>query len=451
LSLQKSVTRRRPLPWYGWVGLTTLFAGELGLLLGILPIRVLFYCIAWWSYIVAVDALVWKRGGYSLLHDRPWEFLVLAFWSVTIWNVFEVLNFRLRDWFYVNVPTDFLFGATFTFFAFATVVPGLFETYDLLRACGVGERAKIQPWRVRPFGLILAMVAGLLMLLSPILWPRHAFPLVWGFAVLLLDPVCYLIGGPRSESLLAHIGRGDPRPIIRLLLAGVICGGLWEFWNYWAYTKWIYTVPFLEDLKWFEMPPLGFLGFPPFTLECYALINLINVFRQGRGWEEPRQTGPGAKPLIATAAILAALLFNVLAYAGIDRFTVQSYQPSLADINGLPLDTLGRLSRVGVTSPPALLRRTSTPEALRDLTLQTGVTEKELRRLRDVARLVDLNGLGASHYNELHSLGITRVEQLAVQDPESLAIRWRSITHRKAPSLSQVKVWVRAANSLAGG
>lgn len=445
--VEETVARGRPLPWYGWAGLTTLLAGELGLFLGVVPVRVLFYCIAWWSYIVLVDALVWRRRGHSLLRDRPWEFWVLAFWSVAIWNVFEVLNFRLKDWFYVNVPTDSFSGASFTFFAYATVVPGLFETYDLLCAYGIGERANLRPWRIRPFGLTLAPVVGSLMLLSPILWPRYAFPLVWGFAVLLLDPICYRIGGPHSGSLLAHFGRGDPRPALRLLLAGLICGGLWEFWNFWAYTKWIYTVPFFEDLKWFEMPPLGFLGFPPFTLECYVLVNFINLFRRGRGWEESRQTGPGAKPMITAAAILVALLFNILAYAGIDRFTVQSYQPSLAQIDGVPADVLGRLSQVGVISPPAFLRRTSTPEDLRHLARQAGVTEGELRALRTAARLVDLRGLGASHYNELRSLGVTRVEQLALQDPETLALRWRSIAGKKPPTLSQVKVWVRTARS----
>jgi hypothetical protein len=46
---------------------------------------------------------------------------------------------------------------------------------------------------------------------------------------------------------------------------------LWEFWNYWALAKWTYTVPYLDHLKVFEMPVLGYLGFPPFVLECYAM------------------------------------------------------------------------------------------------------------------------------------------------------------------------------------
>ena len=67
-----------------------------------------------------------------------------------------------------------------------------------------------------------------------------------------------------------------------------MCGVLWEFWNYWAATKWTYTVPYLGDLKIFEMPVLGYLGFPPFALECYAMWHWV------RGWLGP----PPPSPLI---------------------------------------------------------------------------------------------------------------------------------------------------------
>jgi hypothetical protein len=58
---------------------------------------------------------------------------------------------------------------------------------------------------------------------------------------------------------------------VNLLVAGLICGLIWEFWNYWAGTKWIYNVPILPEIKLFEMPILGFGGFPPFAVECFAM------------------------------------------------------------------------------------------------------------------------------------------------------------------------------------
>ena len=35
------------------------------------------------------------------------------------------------------------------------------------------------------------------------------------------------------------------------------------------------TVPYLGDVKLFEMPVLGYLGFPPFALECFALYHWL--------------------------------------------------------------------------------------------------------------------------------------------------------------------------------
>lgn len=437
--------RTRRLPWYGWVALCTLLGGEVGLLFDVFPIQILFYCIAWWSYIPLVDAWIWRRRGHSLLRSRPWEFLVLAFWSVAIWNLFEGFNFRLRDWFYVNVPTDVMYGAIYSFCAYATVVPALFETTDLLRACGVAERARMRPWTIRSAGLGVSVAIGLAMLIAPLLWPRYAFPLVWGFVVFLLDPLCHRYGPSRASSLLAHFERGDPRPFLRLLLAGLICGGLWEFWNYWAYTKWMYSVPFLEHLKWFEMPPLGFLGFPPFALECYVLVNVLNAFRRGRGWEAPGQTGPGAPRRVAVIGVLAACLFNAAIYVGIDHLTVQSYAPTLAEVEGVPAEVAARLARLGVESPHVLLRRTSTPDRLASLARRAGLSEDDLRWLLPIARLVDLQGLGAAHSNELRRLGITRVEDLATQDPDPLFVRWRAVAETKPPTLAQVKLWVQAA------
>jgi len=55
-----------------------------------------------------------------------------------------------------------------------------------------------------------------------------------------------------------HTGR-----LVNLLVAGLVCGLLWEFWNYCGGAKWVYNVPILPDVKIFEMPILGFGGFPP--------------------------------------------------------------------------------------------------------------------------------------------------------------------------------------------
>jgi len=228
-------------------------------------------------------------------------------------------------------------------------------------------------------------------------------------------------------------------------MAGLICGGLWEFWNFWAYTKWLYSVPYLENLKWFEMPPLGFLGFLPFALECYVLVNLLNAVRQGRNWEAWERTGPGAPHWLAFPAIAAAIAFNGLVFVGIQTMTVQSVVPTLADMEGISAERLERLNRAGVTTPPVLLGRTSRDDGLKTLAKVTGLSLEDILALREAARLVDLKGLGADHYNALRRLGIARIEDLARQDPAALLPRWRAEVLRRPPNLAQVRLWVRAA------
>jgi hypothetical protein len=433
-------------PWYGWVGLIGLLAGHIGVGLDVFPVTVLFYCIAWWSYILIVDALVWRCRGDSLLRSRPREFAFLAFWSVALWNLFEALNFRVQNWFYVNVPTGLLYGAVFSVFSFSTVLPGIFETYDLLCTCRVGERLQARPWRIGPAALRASLALGVAMLAAPLLWPEYAFPFVWGFAVFLGEPFCYRSRFTRARSLLGHLERGDPRLLVRLLLAGLICGGLWEFWNSWAHTRWIYTVPLFDHTKWFEMPPPGFLGFPPFALECYVLVNLLNLARGGRSWEAPPSHAGGEAPhRWVVPALVGACLFNLAVYAGIDRFTVRTYSPRIAELNGVSAEDLERLTQVGIIRPEALLRHSRTAAEVSTLSDDTGISPAEIHRLREVARLADLDGLGAANANALRALGITRVELLAAQDPTELCPNWRAEAREKPPTLPQVKAWIRAA------
>jgi hypothetical protein len=67
---------------------------------------------------------------------------------------------------------------------------------------------------------------------------------------------------------------------------------LWEYWNFWAISKWEYNVPYWGHIKLFEMPFLGFLGFMPFIIESYAIYQfarrLIPVKNEARFLEQTR-------------------------------------------------------------------------------------------------------------------------------------------------------------------
>jgi hypothetical protein len=229
--------------------------------------------ISWTGYILFVDGLVWKRRGDSWLANAPAEFALLALVSIPLWVVFEIYNkYFINNWFYVGLPESLPLRYFGYAWAFSTIWPAIFETGDLIASlrhpAAVRQDSSIAPQRLGPAAwMSVAVGTGLLVL--PILHPSTylAAPVWLGF-IFLLDPINARAG---SESILGDLRRRRPARLINLMIAGLLCGLVWEFWNYWAGAKWIYNVPFLPHIKLFEMPVLGFGGFPPFAVECFTM------------------------------------------------------------------------------------------------------------------------------------------------------------------------------------
>ncbi|MCX7011121.1 MAG: hypothetical protein NTW86_00905 [Candidatus Sumerlaeota bacterium] len=272
-------------PIYGWLGLVVIAIGYVLLFLQLDPWRCWFFVFAWYGYILFADACVWRFEGASLIRSRFRQFLVMLPLSTTVWVVFEGFNLRLGNWEYQNLVNPLWVRLIGFAAAFATVFPGIFETADLLRPLAIRREWRLLGWRLPRWrmtirGEAIGAMLGLACLLLSLLWPRYCFPLVWLGFVPLLEPFNRRLGVP---SLYKDLERGDPRRIILLLLGGFICGGLWEFWNYWAYSRWVYHVPFVQYLKLFEMPLLGFFGFPPFALECFSMYHFLVGIGRPRG------------------------------------------------------------------------------------------------------------------------------------------------------------------------
>src|SRR5439155_5710831 len=138
--------------------------------------------------------------------------------------------------------------------------PPLFPPAAPLRAPAFA-RARIRPWAPSPNAMLLVAWVGAVAAAFPLLLPSAwLVPLVWTGLVLVLEPLNARAGRP---SWLADLARGDASRLVSLTVAGAICGVLWEFWNYWAITKWTYTVPtaYVGHVKVFEMPVIGYLCF----------------------------------------------------------------------------------------------------------------------------------------------------------------------------------------------
>jgi hypothetical protein len=76
-------------------------------------------------------------------------------------------------------------------------------------------------------------------------------------------------------SLMRFTADRDWRMVLILFAATLCCGFFWEMWNMYSWPKWIYTFPYLNQCKIFEMPVAGYLGYLPFGLEVWALTTLL--------------------------------------------------------------------------------------------------------------------------------------------------------------------------------
>jgi hypothetical protein len=264
----------RRLPLYAWIGLAVMVTSEAAMLARLEPFWTFHTPIVWTGYILLADGLVWRRRGTSWIRDYPAELLFLAVFSVPLWLVFEGYNLLIENWHYVGLPEHPLLRGLGYAWSFATIWPAIFETGDLVASLrdrrAPPGRAVIRecPSRLGWAGR-LSVATGAALLLWPILWPSPylAAPVWLGF-IFLLDPLNRRLG---AESLFCDFGSGRFERAINLGVAGLACGLLWEFWNYWARAKWVYTVPILPEWKLFEMPILGYLGFPAFALECFTM------------------------------------------------------------------------------------------------------------------------------------------------------------------------------------
>ena len=265
-----------------WIGIALMLASQAAMLARIEPFHSWHTPIAWTGYILVVDAIVWMRRGHSWLATATNEFIFLALVSFPLWLIFEGYNkYFIHNWYYVGLPESLPLRYFGYVWAFATISPAIFETGDLVAS--FRKQPPIPPalsastgLRVsRPFtrGAWISMIAGALMLLVPIVYPSTwlAAPVWLGF-IFLLDPINAHAG---DESIVGDLDRGRKDRMVTLMVAGLICGLVWEFWNFWAGAKWIYTVPILPEVKIFEMPILGFGGFPPFALECFTMYVIV--------------------------------------------------------------------------------------------------------------------------------------------------------------------------------
>ncbi|MFH1379059.1 MAG: hypothetical protein ABII23_02155 [bacterium] len=295
----------------GFAGIIVFVLSEILLFKKIEPVYTWFYDFAWWSYIFVIDAVVFYREGKSLVFGRFKEFCAMIPWSVVFWLFFEMVNLNLKNWHYINLPDIEWVRWIGFFFAYATVLPAIVETSDLLYSFKFLKNHGVQRVAVTKTWYSISVIIGLCFLFLPLLIPKYFFPFIWGSFIFICEPFLHRWN---ENSLLKQWERGSLRNFIILLYAGFICGGLWEFWNFWAKAKWIYTVPWAGNLKIFEMPVLGFLGFPPFAVQVLVMWYMVRALTK-------------RKYLPSTLLMIPVfLVYYFICFKAIDLFTFIPYQ-----------------------------------------------------------------------------------------------------------------------------
>ena len=273
-------------PWYGYAGLAAMLISQGFMIAQIDPFYNWFTPLQWTGYIFFLDALLVSLRGDSFIFEHTKTFLAMLLVSDIFWFMFEGYNLHLRNWAYVNLPANMVKRMGGFIWAFATVYPGVLMTSAVLDELGAFRKATFGRKRESgnvltiPHGLHIVLIGlGFIFCAVPLLVPaeiaKYLFVFVWVGFFLLLDSFNYR---KQQSSLLRAFEQGSVQKLLSLFAAGLICGVLWEFWNYWAGTKWVYTLPYFSEPKIFEMPLYGFLGFPAFAVECYVMWHFAQRF-----------------------------------------------------------------------------------------------------------------------------------------------------------------------------
>ena len=263
-----------------WLGAGIMILSEGATLAKIEPFWSWNTPICWTGFILFADAIVYRARGNSWIRSNPREFAALTLASIPLWLVFEFFNLYLDNWYYDGLPENWwlrMFGYAWSF---ATIWPAIFEGAELAaviresRGSSKGLSSLSDPPGLPALpGLpgLLCAGSGALMLVLPFFvssaTARYMAAPVWLGFIFLLDPINAGLG----------VERLTRERIINLAWSGLLCGVLWEFWNFWSRAKWHYTVPIMEDLKIFEMPVPGYLGFPAFAFECFTMYVFVRT------------------------------------------------------------------------------------------------------------------------------------------------------------------------------
>ena len=264
-------------PWWGWLGVVLIvvfwylswnrfeWARDIQPHISYMPL--------WAGYILVMNGLCERRRGASPLTQHPLSYLATFPASSLFWWFFEYLNRYTWNWWYQGI--GHMGAGEYTLYAticFSSVLPAVvataawLHTFAAFQDDGFKGMLKVD-FRSWPVVSVLLGIAAL-GLGGLVFFPQYSCPLLWMSPLAVFLLVQTLL---REESAFDCLGKGNWAMPWRFAVAALICGLVWEPWNWGAIAKWIYSVPYVQRWQIWEMPLIGFAGYLPFGLECAAV------------------------------------------------------------------------------------------------------------------------------------------------------------------------------------
>jgi hypothetical protein len=228
----------------------------------------------WAGHIVFINGLSEWFFRTSLLKRMGWTFIFLFVISIPMWWFFEYMNSIVHNWHYVlSAPITAFHYEIQASINFSTVIPAVLSTAFFVFNCVRRDALSLDKQRISSTAVAIAFVMSFILFGLMAALPNETFPLVWIIPLLFLEPLNYRFNA--DASFLGLVGQGDWTFPISIGLGTLTIGFWWECWNVYSLPKWVYTIPYVGFWKIFEMPFLGYFGYPFFGLIVFSYASLL--------------------------------------------------------------------------------------------------------------------------------------------------------------------------------
>lgn len=125
----------------------------------------------------------------------------------------------------------------------------------------------------------------------------------------------------------------------------------------------------------------------------------------------------------------------------------------LDDIEGIGASYAQKLRTAGVSSTQKLLERGSTSKGRKAIAELSGLTEKQILEWVNRTDLFRIRGVAGQYSDLLEHAGVDTVPELATRKPENLHQKMMQVNQQKhlvrnLPSVAQVEGWILQAKKL---